>query len=124
MGWNGSPRPCVDLRGPRGHACCLTAIINKETRQRRMKKKKSNRHNNRVLKKNKGKAQSLEEGNAKKGRMPNDVVRIINSPSTSSTDLATLYSHGYRKTEAIPSMQYGRQKVFIDASKKKKKKKS
>lgn len=90
-----------------------------------MKKKKSNRHNNRVKKKkNKGKAQSLEEGNAKKGRMPNDVVRIINSPSTSSTDLATLYSHGYRKTEAIPSMQYGRQKVFIDASKKKKKKKS
>lgn len=126
MGWNGSPRPCVDLRGPRGHACCLTAIINKETRQRRMKKKKSNRHNNQVKKKKKkkGKAQSLEEGNAKKGRMPNDVVRIINSPSTSSTDLATLYSHGYREKQK-PSLPCSTDvRRFSSTYQKRKKKKS
>ena len=113
MGWNGFHRRApVDLPATveRGHASSLAAIINKELRRGR--KERKNRQQETRKKKIgsalKG-AKSLQEDGGCKGRMPNDAVRIINSHSTSSTDLQSYIiapggsQQQQQQREALPS---------------------
>jgi hypothetical protein len=111
MGWNGFHRRApVDLPATveRGHASCLPAIINKELRRGR--KERKNRQQETRKKKKIGSAlkgaKSLQEDGGCKGRMPNDAVRIINSHSTSSTDLQSYIiapGGSQQQREALPS---------------------